>query len=361
MIMNKLTNIVFLTDIVKLPKDTLKEICTDFDIDDNGHAHELATSVWNHIQQHGEQIDALERSKKRLLAGKTSVTWYRLERGTEFKDIKNKIIQNTNFNLFQETRIPSIESLTTDPVIVAGAEGDVETQYYLRFMYKSGVSREYHLTEMKTSPRSEITTVFIDESTGLIEVRSDARKSDKVAKSLAKLVDSEVILEQVVAPYGTNIEEIATQLNGELIDVVSKPEFVVEDLSPAQGSAVVKILNSLDSYLKSNDISELENDLMEANEVFDEQLLTVPFAALILNGLEKVGFGGERELRGLSLYDSLNPYLQHQGGFIRFKYPEEGVEKEYTIRLGIKSKSIYFATSATEDVIDFVRRNVIIS
>ncbi|GIO24120.1 hypothetical protein [Oceanobacillus sp. J11TS1] len=69
----------------------------------------------------------------------------------------------------------------------------------------------------------------------------------------------------------------------------------------------------------------------------------------------KVGLGGESEIRGLPLFDYLSPNLQHQGGFIRFRFNEEAVEKEYTIRVGMKSRSIFFATPATEQVIAYAR------
>jgi len=63
---------------------------------------------------------------------------------------------------------------------------------------------------------------------------------------------------------------------------------------------------------------------------------------------------------GSPLYDTLRPYLQHQGGFIKFNRPVNGVEKSFTIRVGLTSDSIYFTTPATEEVIEFVRNQVII-
>jgi hypothetical protein len=359
--MNSLVDIVFLTDIVRLPKDTLKEICTDLNLENTGVSFELSTRVWEHIRQnHANRSHSLEKCKGKLLAGQTSITWYQLESEASLRGFTNTLQEACGFNPFERIRIPSIEDLTTEPVLIAGAKGPEEGQYYLRFMYKSGVKREYYGTEVSISPKSEITTVYVDEKTGLIEVRADAKKSDKVATAFARLINQQVTLNQVVAPFSVDIEKIADNLGGELIDVTSKPEFILEDFTPEHAKAVVDILAALDNYLKTMDINQLEADLNEANEAFNDEHLTVPFAALILNGMEKVGLGGERELRGLSLYDSLNPYLQHQGGFIRFKYPEGQVEKLYTIRVGITTKTIYFNTPATEDVIDFVRKSVII-
>jgi len=359
--MNTLTDIVFLTDIVKLPKETLKEICTDLNLDDSGSSLELSTRIWEQIRQDRQnRTQSLQNSKGKLLAGQTSITWYQLEDLESLRGIRDIISTNAGFDVFETVNVPSLHDLTTEPILIAGAMGEHEGQYYLRFMYKSGVRREYYLTDVTTAPKSETTTVFLDENTGLIEVRADARKSDKVAKAFAGLINQQITLEQVIAPFAINIEEIADKLGGDLIDVTSKPEFILEDFTDEQGKAVVDIITALDEYLKTQDSEKLIVSLNEANEAFDDEHLTVPFAALILNGMEKVGLGGERELRGLSLYDSLNPYLQHQGGFIRFKARDNGVDKLYTIRIGLTTKSIYFTTSATEEVIDFVRRNVII-
>jgi hypothetical protein len=70
--------------------------------------------------------------------------------------------------------------------------------------------------------------------------------------------------------------------------------------------------------------------------------------------------GSKKELRGQPLYDFLRPHLQHQTGFIRFSFPEDGVMQPYTIRVGTKANSIVFVTPATENVINHVRQKILI-
>ncbi|MBY6272744.1 MAG: hypothetical protein CW346_11105 [Bacillaceae bacterium] len=358
--MHSIKNIVFINDIAKLPKEMLKEICTDLNLDDSGIKPDLAMRIWEYLRQNQtSQDEALEKCKNKLLAGQTSITWYQFDRG-DLENVEELIIKNCGFNPFEEIQTPYPEELTTEPVLICAAKGETDEEIYLRFMYKSGVRRDYYVTGVNVSPKSEIVTVYLNTQSGILEVRADPRKSEKIAKSVAQILNRQVIMEQVTAPFGEKIESIADKLKGELIDATSKPELLLEDFTERQAKAVVEILQALDKFLKSNDIDELEENLKQANEAFDDEMLSVPFAALILCGMEKVGFGGERELRGLPLYDSLNPYLQHQGGFIRFKYPEDSLEKSYTIRVGMTSKSIYFTTPATEQVIDYVRKNVIL-
>lgn len=256
--------------------------------------------------------------------------------------------------------MPRKEDLTTAPVMIGGAVGDSEEEFYLRFIYKNGVRKEFYGTEITISPVSEITTVYVNQQLGIIEVRAESKKAEKVASALARIINKEITLEPITAPFQLSIGEIADALGGELIDTTSKPELILDNFGDEQAHAVVSILAGLNDYFKTNEIGVLENCLKKANEFFDEQTLTIPFTALILSGMEKVGLAGERELRGLPLYDSMDPFLNHQTGFIRFKFPDEGIEKVYTVRIGLKTYSIYFTTPANESVIKFVREKLIL-
>lgn len=358
--MHSIQNIVFINDIAKLPKEAMKEICTDLNLDDSGAKADLSSRIWEYLlrNRHG-QNEALDRCKNKLLAGQTSITWYLFD--GEIEDAENLIRTNTSFDPFNEILTPEPEELTTEPVLLCAAPGLEGNDIFLRYMYKSGVRTDYYVTGVTVSPRSEISTVYLNKQLGILEVRGDPRKSEIIAKDVARLLNRQIIIEQVRAPFAQNIHNITDSLDGELIDATSKPEFLIQSFTDDQTKAIVNILNALDKFLKSNETDELVEELKQANEAFDDEMLSIPFAALILNGMEKVGLGGERELRGLPLYDSFSPYLQHQGGFVRFKFTEDNLEKSYTIRVGVTANSIYFTTPATEQVIDFVRRNVILN
>lgn len=337
----------------------MKEICVDLNLDDSGTKADLTSRIWNYILKNKQmQVDALIRCQNKLLAGQTSITWYLFD--GKIENAEELIKRNLNFNPFEEILTPHPEELTTNPVLICAANGLNSNEIYLRYMYKSGVRTEYYATGVTVSPRSDISTVYLDKQLGILEVRGDTRKSEVIAKNVAKLLNKQIVIEQVTAPFAQNLDNIADRLGGELIDATSKPEFIIQNFSEEQTEAIVNILDALDNFLKSNDTDELVEELSKANAVFDDEILSIPFAALILNGMEKVGLGGTRELRGLPLYDSLSPYLQHQGGYVRFKYIEDNIEKSYTIRVGVNTNSIYFNTPSTEQVIDYVRKNVIL-
>ncbi|QYY44800.1 hypothetical protein ACKE5C_19025 (plasmid) [Aneurinibacillus thermoaerophilus] len=357
-------NTVLLSDVLKLPKQTLKDICTDLDLPNDGLAGDLSERIWVKISKDRVlQNLGLKNCKDKLLAGRTSVTWYSIE-GTETLDgMKELIIENNDFNPFEKVVIPPRDTLTSTPILISGAQGEEEGEYYLRFMYKSGVIRDIYGEEMTTRPKSSVGNVYINEKKNCIEIRTEPKVAERIAGSLASLIRQQISLSETVimAPYGSDVELLADDLKGELIDAVAKPELFVEEFTQDQGEAVVGILSALDTFFEDEDINKLQIGLLDAKQRFGDDLLTVPFTAIILAGMEKVGMGVTgRDLRGLPLYDSLRPYLQHQGGFIRFEIKEDGVMKPYTIRVGLTTNSIVFLTPATESAIRYVRDNVIV-
>lgn len=357
-------NIALINDIVRLPKETLQEICTDLNLPTSGSVTELAENIWTTISTDIEgQNRALEAHRNRVLSGKTSATWYHLATGGTLEGAKQQIIQTCGFNPFETVNIPPAEELTSTPVLISAAPGTTEDDYYLRFMYKAGVSRHFHGARMELRPNSGVRTVYVNETTGCIEIRTDAKGSGKFATSLARLIQQEIFISQtdIMAPFGNNIERMADAIGGELIDATAKPELLLEDFTQVQASAVVRILSALDAFFEEDDIDALQENLQAAKVHFGDELLAIPFTALILNGLEKIGMGvSGRDLRGLPLYDFLKPHLQHQGGFIQFQLPEDGVVQTYTIRVGLRTNSVYFMTPATENAINHVRERIII-
>lgn len=356
-------NVTLLNDIMRLPRESLHEISTDLNIPTDCPSSELAVRIWERLNGNGElQNRALEPYRNKVLCGKTSVTWYHLSEGATLQGAKRQILENCGFNPFETVQVPEPENLTSTPVLISAAPGEDENEYYLRFMHKSGMARNIFGTQMNVYPNTDVKTVYVKEAAGCIEVRTDARSAGKFATSLARLVRQQITISQtdIMAPFGNNIERIADALGGEFIDVVSKPELFLEDITEAQANAVVGILTALDGYFLDDNFEGLQENLQEARNILSNSLNAIPFTALMLNGLEKVGMGAAKELRGHPLYEFLRPRIQHQGGYIQFQIPEDGVVQTYTIRVGIRTNSIQFLTPATENAINHVRECIII-
>lgn len=347
---------------MRLPRDSIHEISTDLNIPTDGPSSELAVRIWESLNGNtGLQIRTLEPYKNKVLCGKISVTWYHLAEGATLQGAKQQIVETSGFNPFENINIPDPEELTSAPVLISAAPGENENEYYLRFMHKSGTARNIYGTRLQVLPNTDVKTIYINEETGCIEVRTDARNARRFADYFAHLIQQQVTIDQtdIMAPFGNNIEGIADALGGEFIDVVSKPELFFEDITEAQANAIVKILTALDGYFLDGNLEGLQENLQEARIVLGNSLDVIPFTALMLNGLEKVGMGAAKELRGHPLYEFLRPRIQHQGGYIQFQIPEDGVMQSYTIRVGIHTKSIQFLTPATENAINHVRQHII--
>ncbi|MEK4188120.1 hypothetical protein [Paenibacillus sp. FSL L8-0494] len=355
-----ISELVLLDDIMHLPKDTLKEICTDLNLPNDGAARDLVTRIWPLMTQPVVRTRFYANSKERIFGGKTSVSWYRFTEG--LRGIRRLIEENSAFNPFESVIIPRRDEITSEPVLIGAAEGPNENEYYLRYMYKVGVTTEIILDNIEVRPRTTTTTLFVNENNGFIEVRTDPKHAEKIAKHFAQLIREQVIMEpvRVMAPFGNSAEELADALGGELIDTVGKPNLTLEDFTEVQAASVVTILSALDSYFENEDIAELQTNLQEARLSLGEDFSAIPFTSLILNGMEKVGMGvKERDLRGTPLYDYLKTSIEHQGCFIQFPVDEDGVRTTHTIRIGMQSNSVYFMSQSTESAIDFVRTHVI--
>ncbi|MCY9765188.1 hypothetical protein M5X06_32025 [Paenibacillus alvei] len=361
--MINISELVLLDDIVHLPKETLKEICTNLNTPEDGSISELVSKIWPQMKEStAKRTQVYESCKARIFGGKTSVSWYKFAEGIQ--GVKDLIIENTpEFNPFEEIKIPQRDSISSEPMLIGAATGPNEGEYYLRYMYKVGVTREIIMDSIELKPRTTTTTLYVNEVDGYIEVRTDPRNSNKIAKSFAQLIKLQIAMEpiQVTAPFGHSAERFADALTGELIDTVGKPNLALDEFTEAQANSVVSILSALDAYFENEDINELQSNLQEARQSLGDDFTSIPFTSLILNGMEKVGMGvKERDLRGTPLYDYLSSSIEHQGCFIQFPVNEDGINVIHTIRVGLQSNSVFFMSQASEVAIDFVRKCVII-
>lgn len=356
-----LKDIVLLSDLVRLPKQTLKELCTDLDLDPDGAADLLAERLYRKMEDDPEaKLHVIESCADVVLAGRMSLTWFESTTG-KLANVKNLLIRHSDHDPFEQVYIPPKERLTSDPYLFAAVEDNEQGKYILRFISKYGIMRNVVGATIERYPKTMITTVVVDENTGIVEVRTSPDAANSIMKKLGRMLEQQVTLglKRIIAPFGYNVERIADALDGELIDTVSKPELLLEDFTQEQAIAVVEILSALDDYFKTDDIKGLESALNQSRAKLGDDSAATPFTVLILNGLEKVGLGAAGELRGLVLYDYLKPYLQHQGGYVRFEVMESGNVRRYTVRVGVHSNSIYFMTPATETAIQFVRDRIV--
>jgi hypothetical protein len=354
--LNSVKDIIFPQDINRLPNTSLREICTDIGVDSTGSSGDLTNKIWSNYARMPQE--AFDKLKEQALVGNTSLAWFHLSTNESLVGTKDKIVAGMDFDPFSEVRIPNENEITSEPKIICGATLGNDTLYYLRFIHSTGTTTSYFANTQHVRSRQEITTVYIDEEKGIVEIRSNSTNARKVASSLAILIQQQIAFEQTdaLAPYGHAVERFADALDGQLIDTVGRPEGSDTEFKEEEGESIVNVLSALDDYFNDKDINALESKLN--HEELNEVLSSTPFTTLLLSGLETVGLGSIRELRGLPLYDYIEPYIQKQKGSILFDVVENGVVQEYSIKVGIKTKTVKFNTPATEKALDFVREKI---
>jgi len=357
--MHTVKDIMLIQDLFKLTKSALKDIAADLDIDTSLNKNELVMRIFPERARF--TADTIAKIENRILAPKgIAVTWYRLDGGVATEEFRRLISEASRFDPFNETNPIQESDVTTTPELLFGAAGLVTSGTFLRYIYKSGVRYESTTTTIRTITRTAISTVYYDSERGILEIRGDTRKAPDIARKVAQTLGLQITMEPIEAPFEQEMGTIVDSLDGELIEATSKPDIIFEAFTEDELNSVVNVLKALDEYMETKDTDVLETHLQNASDSFMQGGAIVPFAALVLSGMETVGMAGSSEIRSLPLFNYLNPHLQHQGGFIKFPCTIENVEETFTIRIGITTKSVVFVSQVTEDVIDFVRTRVII-
>lgn len=364
-VMLSIPNLVTYYDIIRLPKNVLKEICSNLNLSDNGTSFELAVRIWTAIQDNPElQCKALQGHENKILAGKTSISWFEFINSDGIKGLKNILIKNNKTNPFEVHTEYSEEDLNNGPILKCAAETNNKNKYYLRYIYKSGTTANVSEEGISFRPATSMATVFIDEEKQIIEIRSNPNDALKIARHIAGVAKQQITLSKkdIVKPFGYDTAKMADELGGQLYQSKAIPELILEDLTESQTDAVVNVLAALDRYFEEEDINVLQAELQNAKSILGEELLTIPFVSVVLSGMGNIGLKVKRDdLRSTPLYNLLEPHLQPQGGYIRFDVEEDGIKQTYTIQVGVTTKSVFFSSpSTTEKVIEYVRERIII-
>lgn len=339
-------------DLARLATQDLQGLAESLGILSRGTRPELVERIWTVVEERPGAKDMLRGVRNRVFAGKTSATWYYVspdDQGT----LQN--FANSSVNLSEALRF----QVPSSPVLVGAAKGTEGEEYYLRFAYVSGIQREIGTTGGLVSRRRvDLATVRIGPEARLVEIRRPASQAGQIMRVLAE--DSGIVPLEIydfMRPFHGNLERVADELGARLVDTVAKPQFF-EELSEELGDAVKTVLDALDRYVEDRQIGALQQDLDNFLGVVGAAPL--PFTAYLVAGLERVGLGvSKRDLRGTTLYESLKGRVENVRGFMEVDVVEGGVITTYTIRVGAKSKTIYFMTPASEATIQHVRERLI--
>lgn len=360
--MLKYQDIVYISDLINLPKSILQDIGNKLNLSNiNLNVMDIALEIYNKCNNNDEIWDkVISLARSYIFAGRTSVCWYRINKTDAEKTILQTIIDRIGFNpLHQKNPQINYENLPTTPQIIGGIQLD-ERKYLLRLIFSSGTRTVFNGLSPETQKITSFMNAIIDEDKNYIEIRGSDRLARKIADYFENVLSSVIEpLERknIIAPFGNNIEQLADLLNGKLVEIISIPEEILSELTAEEADAIGNILIAIDEYFTSGDLGNLEKTLQASRAYFSEK--AVPFTAIVLAGMSRLGMAADNELRSQPLFSMLQPYLQYQGGFLKFPLEEDGIRKYYTIKVGVRTNTIYFVTPSTEECIKYVRDKIL--
>lgn len=357
----ELYELVILTDIIKLPKEDIKDICIESGLDDSANTIELARNIWRYADTPEKKEKLFKPYYHKFFAGQTSITWYRCD---NLKGLSERIVQKEKINPF-EKKIPYNKGEISTVPKLRGASKITPNKYFLRLIYKDGTKKHFTGEDIEILPSETTATVYVDEEEGLIEVRAKSIDAQKIAEVISGYINQQLSLyrQDFIKPFDYNLDIIAETLEGVLYESKASPELWMDNCGYEENQAILKVLSALDEYFANNDIGALQDQLDTARQILGDELLESPFIAVILAGMGNVGLKvDEKDLRNTAFYQMLKPYLHPSGGYIRFNVTENGLTQEFSISIGMNTKSIYFKSkSTTENVIKAVRDKLITS
>jgi len=351
--LNTIKSLIFAQDINKLNNSFLKEICEELRVHTTGNSNELTSRILSNF----DRVEGILLSKveQNIFTGSTSLAWYKAVNDTGLKDFKQRLISKLPRNPFESVDI-DYEQVGSEPMVIGAAEIPGKNAFYLRLIYRASVNVDYIVSETRTSHKYDLVTVLVDLDKNVMEIRSSSKVAKKINNYIADLVDEfgyQFQQYDFLGDFENKLDRIADALRGQLIDAQAKPNGNKSTIDQEKGEALVSILSAIDTYYGEGEISIIEQRL--ENEDVREILETTPFTVLLLSGLETIGLGSIRELRGLPLYDYLDQYLNKEKGLIVFNYVLNGTVEEYSVKIGVTTKTFKFNVCAQEAVVEYVR------
>ncbi|MGX0238320.1 hypothetical protein [Staphylococcus hominis] len=357
------TKIIIPNDLTRFNKSDLDDLATELDmLSDIDNKSELAVEIYKQFKQKQDLSDNFkEIINNKLLAGRTATKWFKSEDELKFEEVLEALSSNNRnaINDIDTSKVGYNENLMTSPSIFAIIFDKEQEQMFIRFVYKNGIRHEVNGTNISKRLIPAYSTLYIDFKKQLIEYRGDAKKSKKTISSFIRNINKTNSNFEAKEKFSFSVENVADKLSGELIDTISLPDANVK-IDNKKLKGITEVLEAIDGYFENKNIEKLGTALQDINELFDNNIDNniMPFSSLLLSGLETVGLGSNKELRDTPLYKYLNTNLTQTTGFIRIQVTENNVVNDYTIRVGIQTKSIYFTSDVNENVIKYVRDNL---
>lgn len=340
-------------DFLNLTSDDINKIkeMLEIEVPDEIDDYEYLYKNINIIEAN---CDANKIVSEKILAGQLSVKWFKYRYYEEFKkeDLINRLeSEELGYNTNIEDRI----SLNIENGIFSIVKN--ENIYTLKVFISDGYKRINNGIESRREPVVKSIIIKIDIDNCWIEIRGNEEKCRKINKILEASLGIRNIKEISVLNNYKNIHDLKDSLvNGFYLKYKAIPSEEIE-LTEDDGVAIGTIVKLIDEYFNDKNHKKLLDSLEELD--YDTEGLSL--SSILLAGIDNVGMkirnNSERDVSKQSLYTILKDDLIEDSSYIRFSIVPNGVQ--YTMQVGIKTNSIVFRSSVTEEVINYIRNKVI--
>ena len=348
-----LKNLYTQVDFLNLTADDISDLTKilDIEIPAEKDKYQYLFEEINLIEDNQEANNIIAN---KLLAGQVTVKWYKYSYGEQInKDkLKEKLeSKDLGFNVYAEQRL---RLNIKDDIIGIVSEGNV---YTLKVFIFDGYKRRNNGIESKREEIMKSITVKIDIENCWVEIRANDERCNKVIRILESklgLVNLDGV--RILNNYN-NINTFKDSLiDGFYLNYKAAPSQVVK-LTEEDGIKIANMISIIDNYFEDKNGELFLSSLDELD--FDPEGLS--FSTLLLAGVDSLGMkirnDSEKDMSNQSLYTILKDNFIEDTSYIRFKSIPNGAE--YTMRIGIKTNSIVFKSSVTEDVIEYIREKIL--
>ncbi len=351
--MAELQQLIFNPDMMEINEEYLEPLAEELNIKKHrGSENGIGSQLWAKMEESPKiKSEISDKLKGYIFAGQTSVTWY-----VFYKAKENLVIPDEKMAVC----IPLETEISNTPTFVGMTEIK-EGEHLARFVVRTGFSRRVYGISSSTVPKITFVTVLISTNNDFIEIRSEPKLASKILSAIRKkfIPDDDVTIAKVENFTDTMVEKLVKELDGKLIETLSHPERLFENVDSNKAEAMVLVLEAVNNYFANSDSMALMTQLNAVGKLFKDQ--TIPFIALVLAGMDKISMGMMEggDLRNQALFNAIKPYIKYLRGYISFPVVENNITKMYTIRIGLTTNSVYFNSSASEKVIEAVRNKVL--
>lgn len=340
-------------DFLNLTSEDINKIkeMLDIEVPDEIDDYEYLYQNINIIE---ENCEANKIVSEKILAGQISVKWFKYRYYDEFTkedlisrleseelgyntDIEDRILLNIENNIFSIVKNENI--------------------YTLKVFISDGYKRINNGIESRREAVVKSVIINIDIDNCWIEIRANEERCKKINRILEASLGIPNIQEISVLNNYNNINELKDSLvNGFYLKYKAIPSEEIE-LTEDDGVAIATIIKSIDEYFNDKN----RKKLLDSLEKLDYDTEGLSLSSILLAGIDNVGMkirnNSERDVSKQSLYTILKDDLIEDSSYIRFSIVPNGVQ--YTMQVGMKTNSIVFRSSVTEDVINYIRNKII--